>query len=104
MADYLEANTDVPMPEYIDGRNYYSTRDSFLEAARLLADGGGMVEKKAEPPGPGANYKAIRHFGPVSIVFIVPRNLICRLVHEAVYECPESLLEAAAEYQEDASE
>jgi hypothetical protein len=97
MADYLEANTDVPVPEYIDGRCYYSTRDSFLEAARLLADGGGMIEKKAEPPGLGANYKAIRHFGPVSIVFSVPRNLVCRLVHEAVYECPDTLLTDASE-------
>jgi hypothetical protein len=39
-------------------------------------------------------------FGPINVEFEVARNLICRLVSPAVYDCPDSLLEVGKEFEE----
>ena len=100
MADYLEANRDVPVPVYVTAYNFYYSREEFLKAAKALAGGGGMIEKAKGD----SDYEVIRHFGPVEIAYSIPRNLICRLVQAAVYDCPDSLLEEAAEFSEGTSE
>lgn len=97
MADYLEANRDVPVPLCVTAYNFYYEREEFLKAANALAGGGGMI-KKEKGDSLTSDYKVIRHFGPVEIAYSIPRKLICRLVQAAVYDCPDSLLEEAAEF------
>ena len=99
IAEFLEAHPDVPLPYgYLSGDMH--NRETFLKAAIELAKGG-KIEKKADPPTTAyAEYSVTRHFGPIKFRLRIDRTLVCRLVSPAVYDCPDSLLEAGKEFEE----
>jgi hypothetical protein len=99
IAEFLETHPDCPLPHHYLFQHFYS-REEFLNAAVALARGG-KVKKSSDPPEKEyGQYRVIRMFGPINVEFEVARNLICRLVSPAVYDCPDSLLEAGKEFEE----
>ena len=99
IAEFLEAQPDCPLPHGFIYRGFYD-REEFLAAVKALAKGG-KVEKLAESAERAfPRYCALRHFGPIKIEFDIDRTLVCRLVSPAVYDCPDSLLEAGKEFEE----
>ena len=44
-------------------------------------------------------YHVVRLFGTIKLEYDIPRKTICRLVSPAVYDCPDSLLEAGKEFE-----
>jgi hypothetical protein len=98
IADFIEENPDFKLPG--DLFMFFYGRQEFVNAVKILAHGG-KVEKRADSGNSTlAAYHAIRNFGPVAIHMQIDRKTVCRLVTPAVYDCPDSLLEAAAEYAE----
>lgn len=101
IADFYEAHPDMKQPYMPIWVNCWS-RDEFLKSAVELAKGG-RVTKSADPSTHSyPRYHATRFFGDVAVDVVVDRSTVCRLVRPAVYECPDSLLEEAAEYTETA--
>jgi hypothetical protein len=99
IAEFLEAHADVPLPFGYLMQTLYS-REEFLKAAAGLARGG-KVEKHADSfEKEFPDYTVTRHFGPIMFRFAIARKLVCRLVSPAVYDCPDSLLEAGKEFEE----
>jgi hypothetical protein len=77
---------------------FFITACRSARSRRNLAKGG-KVEKKADPmDGIYPQYRAIRSFSCVQVEISIPRSTVCKLVTPAVYDCPDSLLEEAAEY------
>lgn len=97
VADFIEAHPNIRLP-WDQLICWYSERASFVAAVAAMAKGG-KVTKNAET-GEYADYIATREFGPIKLQARIPRKTICRLVSPAVYDCPDSLLEEAAEYAE----
>jgi len=99
IAEFLETHPSVPLPfGYLSAGTY--DRETFLKAAIELAKGG-KIEKKADPPTKAyAEYSVTRLFGPIKFRLHIDRTLVCRLVSPAVYDCPDSLLEAGKEFEE----
>lgn len=98
IAEFLEAHPDVPLPHGYLFQSL-SDRETFLTAAIGLSKGG-KVEKHADPHNaPYPEYTVTRNFGPIKVRMSIPRKLVCRLVSPAVYDCPESLLEAGKEFE-----
>lgn len=98
IADFYEANPDMPVPGWPSEFIFLYDRQAFLNAVKVLARGG-KVTKEVERREDG-NYKAIRDFGGNRVIVEIPRKAICRLIRPAEYDCPDSLLEEAAEYSE----
>lgn len=99
VAAFYEEHPDMPQP-WDTLSVYMYEREGFVKAALTLAKGG-RIEKKADKAGDiCADYHAFRKFGGVTVDVRIPRRAICRLISEAVYDCPDSLLEEAAEYAE----
>jgi hypothetical protein len=98
IAEFLEAHPDVPLPfGYLTQTT--SSREEFLKAAAVLARGGKIEKKVDDASAPYAEYRVIRAFGPIHFNLRIPRHLVCRLVSQAVYDCPDSLLEAGKEFE-----
>ena len=91
-ADFCEANPELPTPyprEYI----FCDDREEFLRIARLLARGA-KITKKIDSSEDG-DFVVIRMFGEMELRVSIRRKKLCRLVHEAVYDCPVILEETA---------
>ena len=98
IAEFLESHPDVPLPfGYLT--QTASSREEFLKAAAVLARGGN-IEKKVDGAIPYAEYRVIRAFGPIHFNLRISRNLVCRLVSPAVYDCPDILEGAGKEFEE----
>ena len=99
LADFLEERTDIELPRVMAYKSFYG-RESFLAAAALLAKGG-KIEKAVDPETASyPMYHVVRWFGAIKLEYDIPRKMICRLVSRAVYDCPDSLLEAGKEFEE----
>ena len=99
IAEFLESHPDVPLPHGYLFQSL-SDRDTFITAAVGLSKGG-KVEKHADHEDePYPEYTVTRMFGPIKMRMSIPRKLVCRLVSPAVYDCPDSLLEAGKEFEE----
>jgi hypothetical protein len=99
IAEFLEAHPACPLPFGHLMQTIYS-REEFLKAASELARGG-KVEKHADSfEEEFPDYTVTRMFGPIKFRFAISRKLVCRLVSPAVYDCPDSLLEAGKEFEE----
>jgi len=99
LADFLEERTDIELPRVMAYKSFYG-RESFLAAAALLAKGG-KIEKAVDPETSSyPMYHVVRWFGAIKLEYDIPRKTICRLVSPAVYDCPDSLLEAGKEFEE----
>lgn len=100
LAEFYEAHPDMPLP-YPVHHVFMADRELFLLAVKDLAEGG-RVEKKADDSDSSyPRFHAVRMFGPVKLNVEIDRKTICRIVRPAqpaVFECPDSLLEEAAEY------
>jgi hypothetical protein len=97
LADFIEEHPNAPRP--CDTLySFVYDREKFVLGVRELAHGGKVT--KAMDSREDGYYKATRQFGPVNFELSIPRKTVCRLVSPAVYDCPDSLLEAAAEYSE----
>lgn len=97
LADFIEEHPDAPRP-FDTLFTFIYDRQAFVACAIELAKGGKVT--KSMDSGEDGYYKATRQFGRVSFEVSIPRKIVCRLVTPAVYDCPDSLLEAAAEYTE----
>lgn len=98
IADFIDANPDFPLP-YERLMKYSYDREEFLAGVKVLTRGG-KVQKEADDIDMGlASYRALRQFGAVTLGLQIDRKQVCRLVRPAVYDCPDSLLEAGAEYE-----
>ena len=97
LADFYEKNPDMPLPSWSGQYVFTYDRETFLKAVKVLSRGG-KVTKSVEDTEYG-DYKATREFGSTKLIITIPRRTICRLVTPAVYDCPDSLLEAAAGFQ-----
>lgn len=97
IAAFYRAHPEMsqPHPElYI----FHYDKAEFVADALTLAKGG-RVEKSADSAGSTlSDYHAKRTFGGITVDVRISRSTVCRLVSPAVYECPDSLLEAAEEY------
>ena len=97
IADFYEATPDAYQTGDLFGFIY--GREEFLKAAKALAHGG-KVSKYADDPGKTlAYFHADRDFGGLKIKLHIDRKDVCRLISPAVYDCPDSLIEAAREYE-----
>lgn len=102
VAAFYEEHPDMPQP-YDTLMVILSGREDFIKAARELSKGA-LVEKKLDKPGGILpEYHVLRVFGGVTIDVRIPRKTVCRLISEAVYDSPDSLLEEGAEFQEGAN-
>lgn len=102
LADFYEAHPEMPIP-HAHQVVFMHERQSFLAAAKMLADGGKVLKLADEEVSTWPRFHAIRMFGPVRLDVEIDRKTICRLVRAAqpaVFECPDSLLEEAAEFEE----
>jgi hypothetical protein len=98
IAEFYEQHPDAMQP-HPNMHIFPSDREEFLKAAVALSRGGKLT-KKADPlDSCYPYYHAIRDFGGVTIDCQIARNLVCRKIQDAVYECPDSLLEEAKEYE-----
>jgi hypothetical protein len=97
-ADFIEEHPNAPRPTTNRLYGFLYSREAFVSGVKELAKGG-KVEKSMDQREDGY-YKASRKFGVVTFELNIPRKTVCRLVQPAVYDCPDSLLEAAAEYAE----
>jgi hypothetical protein len=93
-----KAHPDVPLPFGYLMQTLYS-REEFLRAAAELARGGKVAKILDSPEQAYPEYAVTREFGPIKLRFTIARKLICRLVSPAVYDCPDSLLEAGKEFE-----
>lgn len=99
LADFYEQSPEMPQP-YTPLTAFVNERENFVRAALTLQKGG-RIEKKADPvDGTWPQYHALRQFGKIVLDVCIDRKNVCRLVSPAVYDCPDSLLEEAAEYTE----
>jgi hypothetical protein len=101
VADFYEKNPAMPLPAAADVTIWKWDKESFLKAAIELSKGGKV--QKCTTAGISPAYHAIRTFGSIKIDIQIDRSTVCRLVkpaQDAVYECPDSLLEEAAEFTE----
>ena len=99
IAAFLEATPNMPVPSALMAV-YADEKEEFLTAARELSRGGKVLKQADKPDNGWPRYHATRRFGPIVIDVQIDRSKVCRLVSPAVYDCPDSLLEAAAEYTE----
>lgn len=102
LADFYEAHPEMPLP-YPDHHVFMYDREPFLRAVKELADSGRVTKEADNRDESWPRFHAIRMFGPVRLDVEIDRKTICRLVEPArpaVYECPDSLLEEAAEFEE----
>jgi hypothetical protein len=97
IAAFLEGNLNMPLPSARIAV-YADTKEEFLLAAIQLSHGGKVLKTADNPNAAWPRYHATRKFGDIEIDVQIDRKLVCRLVSPAVYDCPDSLLEAAAEY------
>jgi len=86
----------VPLPFGYLTKTIYN-REEFLKSAAGLARGGKVEKRKSDVMD---DYRIIRMFGPISFNIAVPRELVCRLVSPAVYDCPDILEGAGKEFEE----
>ena len=103
MADFYEATPDAPVP-YRTSHVFTYSREEFLRGVTALARGGKLQKTADDPDTTWPRYKATRQFGHLAVEISIDRSLLCRLVHAAVYECPDSLLEEAAEFTQEPTE
>jgi hypothetical protein len=91
-ADFCEANPGMP-PPYPTQCIFCDDREEFLRIARLLARGA-RIEKKIDTREDG-DFTIIRKIGILTLRVTIPRKKLCRLIQEAVYDCPLILEETA---------
>lgn len=96
LAAFYETHPDMPQP--YGPVCFFYDREKFLSAVKELSHGG-IVRKKLSGADSDSEYVAERNFSGLSLRLKISRALVCRLVKPAVYDCPDSLLEEAAEYQ-----
>lgn len=101
LAAFVEDHPETPLPFGIFLQSFYE-KEPFVKAVAVLAHGGRVNKSAGSPDNTYGEYKAERMFGPITMRYSIARSKVCRLVSPAVYECPDSLLEAAAEYKETA--
>jgi len=100
IAQFYEQHPDMPVP-FPELYIFSHDREEFLKAAAVLAKGGKII-KRADPPETSyGQYHAIRTFGCMKLDLQIARIAVCRKIQDAIYECPDSLLEAAKEYTEE---
>jgi hypothetical protein len=102
IAAFYRANPE--MPQMGNLQKYFVDRQDFLSAVKALS-AGGMVTKSADSPRDSewCYFRARRDFQGLAVELRIDRSQVCRLVEPArpaVYECPDSLLEEAAEFEE----
>jgi hypothetical protein len=97
MADFYEHHPDAPQP-HPTMHIFPSNRKDFLEAVVGLSRGGKLTKRADPPDSCYPYYHAIRDFGGVTIDCQIARSTVCRKIQDAIYECPDSLLEEAKEY------
>lgn len=100
VADFYEGNPDAPVPSFAGMFIHCWNKVDFLAAAKQLAKGGSVAKTVDGADTNHPEYIVKRDFGVFSIQASIARNLVCRLVRPAEYECPDSLLEEAADYTE----
>lgn len=98
LADFYEKTPSMPLP-YPQIGIYLYGREEFLKAAVTLSKGGDVEKKADDPKVTNPYYHVLRQFGTLTLDLNIPRSTICRLVTPAQYDCPDSFLAAAAEYQ-----
>lgn len=100
MAEFYEKTPAAPQPYPFMYIHAYQ-RKEFIEAALAISKGG-KIQKLADPADETCGrYRAIRTFGAgLQLEVSIDRKSVCRLISPAVYDCPDSLLEEAAEYTE----
>lgn len=96
IADFYEQHPEMPRSEGLYVFKY--EREAFVKAVAMLVDGG-KVKKRTVGSGICEDFVADRDFGGVKLSIRIPRKNLCKLISPAVYDCPESLLEDAKEYQ-----
>jgi hypothetical protein len=102
IAAFYRANPEMPQIGKLS-KFFAGGREPFLKAVKALANGGMVRKWVDEPDDSYPYYHAERDFGGVQVELSVFRRDVCRLVEPArpaVYECPDSLLEEAAEFEE----
>jgi hypothetical protein len=87
LADFYEAHPEMPLP-YPQVHVFMHDREPFLAAVKDLADGGKVAKESDDNHTEWPSFHAIRMFGPI------------KLDVSAIFECPDSLLEEAAEFEE----
>lgn len=99
LADFYENNSEMELPWNIISIHVHG-RESFLKTAVNMAKGG-KVKKWADAETDSYPYYHVtRQFGEISLDLRIPRSEVCRLISPARYECIDSLLESAHEYDE----
>lgn len=97
LADFYEQNPEAARVQTAYVR--LNDREKFLRMVKLMAKGGRVDKSAGSSANMEGDYTAIRMFGPLRFLVSIPRKLVCRLVSPAVYDCPDSLLEAGKEYE-----
>ncbi len=100
IADLYESDSELIQP-YPSMYIFAHEREEFLKAVARMAKGGKISKKVDAADHSYPYFHATRDFGGVTIDIQIPRNTVCRKIQDAIYECPESLLEEAKEYTEE---
>jgi hypothetical protein len=97
MAEFYEQNPDMHQP-HPRMHIFLDEKETFLKTAVALSRGGYVTKKADSAESSYPYYHAIRDFGGVEVDCQIPRSAVCRKIQDAIYECPDSLLEEAKEY------
>jgi hypothetical protein len=97
VADFYEKHPDMPQPPEASLWVYTHSKTYFLNAAKMMADGG-TIQKRVDLPGDVMNYYHVeRLFGGFLLDLCITRETMCRKVKQMVeietFVCPDSLLE-----------
>ena len=102
IADLFERHPEATLPHpklYIT----VSDREDFIRTVKALSDGGTVRKYIDGEESTWPRYHGARDFHGLVVDCHIDRKSVCRMIkpaQPAIYECPDSLLEQAAEFPE----
>jgi hypothetical protein len=102
IADLFEKHPEASLPH--PTLNIFAfDREEFIRTVKALSDGGTVHKYADAEESAWPRYHGKRDFHGVVVDCEIDRKSVCRIIkpaQPAIYECPDSLLEQAAEFPE----